>query len=216
MLNLDNTTLVMVDGCNKDFEINEDIIKKTLSFVNFKNVIHFTSNKSNKSKNSQVINCKELNYQEYQNFCVYEIPLHIESDFALFMQSDGFIVNPKLFDLNFFNYDYIGAPWPSNIFGKHPPIIGNGGFSLRSKKMLKTCLQIPKLNCNEDVEICIYNRFLFYNNDCKYAPVELAKKFSIEMHLDEEHQLSTCFGFHGKSYVPEALKLLEYNTCLSN
>jgi len=216
MLNLNNTTLVMVDGCNKDFEINEDIIKKTLSFAHFNNVIHFTSNMSNKSKNSQIINCKELNYQEFSNFCVYEIPLHIKSDFALFMQSDGFIINPKLFDLNFFNYDYIGAPWPMNLFGTHPPIVGNGGFSLRSQKMLQTGLQISKLQFNEDFEICITNQSLFHDMGCKYAPVELAKKFSIENRLDEDHQLSTCFGFHGRNYVPEALKLLEYNACISN
>ena len=76
---------------------------------------------------------------------------YIDSDFVLIIQDDGHIVNPHLWDNEFLNYDYIGAPWPNNKkwknrFSKYDEKvssniirnfnlnnIGNGGFSLRSK-----------------------------------------------------------------------------------
>ena len=53
----------------------------------------------------------------------------------LIIQHDGFILNHKAWDNEFLNYDYIGAPvyWMGNKLIE----VGNGGFSLRSKKLLK-------------------------------------------------------------------------------
>ena len=41
--------------------------------------------------------------------------------------------------MRFFDYDYIGAPWPNNFVNR----VGNGGFSLRSKKFLELTAKIP-------------------------------------------------------------------------
>jgi hypothetical protein len=38
----------------------------------------------------------------------------------------------------------------------------------------------------------------FLKNGCKYAPVELAAKFSLEYPIKEvEYDIDNCFGFHG-------------------
>jgi hypothetical protein len=39
----------------------------------------------------------------------------------------------------------------------------------------------------------------FIANNCKYAPVEVAMKFSLESRIPEcEYNLNNCFGFHGR------------------
>ena len=56
---------------------------------------------------------------------------YFDTDYVLTFQSDGFILNPDAWTDEFFNYDYIGAPWGDNRYA-----VGNGGFSFRSKKLM--------------------------------------------------------------------------------
>lgn len=67
---------------------------------------------------------------------------------ALFVSTDGFVLNPDRWDPAWLSYDMIGAPWPAwwhtqlDAHGK--PIIqsplhrvGNSGFCLRSRTFLR-------------------------------------------------------------------------------
>jgi len=210
-LNLSNVTLVMCDGTGEDYDKNENIIKKMNKLGSFAKITHFThSNNSSKISNIIKLN-KKLNYREYQKFCIYNISNFIDTEFALFMQADGFICNPNKFKNSFFNYDYIGAPWPKNFFktiSPHDEFIGNGGFSLRSKKLLDLCENIPEVIFNEDITICHNYRKQFEVNGCNFAPYEVAKNFSIEIQCSNDHVIEECFGFHGKAHIEKATKLL--------
>lgn len=158
----------------------------------------------------EVIKIDELNYEGYNKFIVYELYKYIDTDFALIIQDDGYVINPHLWNNIFLKYDYIGAPWPypSDDFSFRDPFgnvirVGNGGFSLRSKKLLA----MPSyLNMewksyfgyfNEDGFVAVHNRHLFEENSCKYAPIEVAKYFSHESDIEENKGI-TPFGFHGK------------------
>lgn len=211
-IDFNNVTLIMCDGNGLDFYENEKIIKKMLLIANFGKIKHFThSNYSSKISEIIKINNK-LNYKDYQNFCIYEIPKNVNTDFALFMQTDGFICNPSKFETSFFDYDYIGAPWPKNTFktlSPHKTFIGNGGFSLRSKKLLDLCKNIPEVKWNEDITICFAYRKQFEVRGCKFAEPTIAKKFSIENKCSDDHIIENCFGFHGKNYVETANKILD-------
>ena len=128
---------------------------------------------------------------------------------------DGFVINPDKWSDEFYDYDYIGAPWEKvdhsylDPWGK-PHRVGNGGFSFRSKKLL----DIPKRahiqfdvnwgdfykhfgygNTAEDGNICVHNRHIYEQLGCKFAPVEVAAKFSHEKQLPETQGI-TPFGFH--------------------
>jgi len=82
--------------------------------------------------------------------------------------------------------------------------VGNGGFSLRSKKLLS----LPtKLNIewksyfdywNEDGFFCVHNREILETNGCVFAPVSVAAQFSHEKETKETEGIIP-FGFHGKS-----------------
>ena len=117
----------------------------------------------------------------------------------------------------FFEYDYIGASWPRESAGRD---VGNGGFSLRSKKLYQAILDlrqrytletlIQRLTQNEICEdkfvghsipednlICkIYRPTLEQQYGIRFAPAELADRFSIETNAGSPW-LGSSFGFHG-------------------
>ena len=157
------------------------------------------------------------NMKDYARYMIYHLHEHVDTDFVLTIQHDGFILNPDAWRDDFFDYDYIGAPWPwreqgfVTPFGEHIAV-GNGGFSLRSKKLTEvpTKVDVPfdvvamnnfykmfgSTNWNEDGNICVHNRHIFEEQGCKFAPIEVAKDFSHESPLDINRGIIP-FGYHG-------------------
>lgn len=136
------------------------------------------------------------NMEEFNTFMLKGLFHHIETDYVLSIHYDGFILNPNAWVDEFFNYDYIGAPWN---WWTNPPgyAVGNGGFSLRSKRLLKA-LQDNRIVLApaepEDVCICrTYRSYLETVNDIRVAPVDLAARFSYEYGPLETKEV---FGFH--------------------
>jgi len=210
MLNLENVTLVSVTSVNLEKTISA--LKYSMKNIKFGETLLLTD--KNVSLNDiKTIKIETLDYIAYSKFIVYELHKYINTDFALIIQNDGFVINPDKWDDKFLEYDYIGAPFPippshDNISYRDPfgnlIRVGNGGFSLRSKKLL----QLPTtLNLewkayfgyyNEDGFFAVHNKHVFENNGCKYSPVDLAARFSIEKDTPETIGV-TSFGFHGKS-----------------
>lgn len=138
---------------------------------------------------------------------VFDLGDHIDTEYALFIHPDGFVVNPDVWDNNWLNYDFIGAPFPLpkdnfSYRDKNGKIqrVGNS-VSLRSKKLLdlpkKIGMEWKAFNgfTNEDGYICVNMRHVFEENGCKFAPFEEALKFSREVSLPENKDLKT-FCFH--------------------
>ena len=71
------------------------------------------------------------NVAEYSHFMVKSLGPYFSGSHVLIMQWDSFIVDPQAWDAAFLDYDYIGAPWPH----RSQPV-GNGGFSLRSRRLI--------------------------------------------------------------------------------
>jgi hypothetical protein len=210
MLNLENVTLVSVTSVNLEKTISA--LKYSMKNIKFGETLLLTD--KNVSLNDiKTIKIETLDYIAYSKFIVYELHKYINTDFALIIQNDGFVINPDKWDDKFLEYDYIGAPFPippshDNISYRDPfgnlIRVGNGGFSLRSKKILS----LPtKLNLewkpyfgyyNEDGFFAVHNKHIFEDNGCKFSPVDLAARFSIEKETPETVGI-TSFGFHGKS-----------------
>jgi len=128
--------------------------------------------------------------EDYSKFVVKELYKYFETDYVLIVQWDGYVLNPKAWTDEFLQYDYIGAPWHFRTDIK----VGNGGFSLRSKKLmtlLATSPEITRLHPEDDTTTIIYRQFLI-DKGIKFAPVELAYKFSVE----HEPYVGS-FGYHG-------------------
>jgi hypothetical protein len=173
--------------------------------------------------------------EDINRIFLHLMPQVVATDFNLIVQFDGFAVNPQAWDPLFWDYDYIGAPF-CGLWGGGPywrsPIVGNGGFSLRSRK-LYSALRDLRLGwrvedwlpqdervsdfkyyfwngkgekcLQEDVLISIWARKILETRyGIRFCPPELAGKFSVF----EAHPLTQCwwgrsFGFHGSSIAPQ-------------
>lgn len=142
------------------------------------------------------VETKYTTYKESSLFTYNDLPNVIKTDYCLSIQDDGFVINPHLWRNEFFNYDYIGAPWK---FEGRRNRVGNGGFVLKSNKFIQLTKNLKFLGFCDDGELTNMYYDFFIANGCKYAPVEVAMKFSLESRIPEcEYNLNNCFGFHGK------------------
>jgi hypothetical protein len=145
---------------------------------------------------------KNFNYADYNYIMLKGLSPFIKTDFILHIHPDGMAANKELWTDEFLKYDYVGAPW-------HDQVVGNGGFSLRSFKLIDALLdsdviahwiETQKRYVNEDHVICRYqSRFLYDKYGIKIAPFELAKYFSKEMN---PFFVEKTFGFHGTWIMP--------------
>lgn len=142
------------------------------------------------------VETKYTTYKESSLFTYNDLPNVIKTDYYLGIHDDGFVINPHLWRNEFFNYDYIGAPWKSE--GRRNRV-GNGGFVLKSNKFIQLTKNLKPLGICDDGELTNIYYDYFIHHDCKYAPVNVAMKFSLESKIPEcDLDLNKCFGFHGK------------------
>lgn len=155
--------------------------------------------------NIEVINIDPLDYKQYNEFVAMKLWEHIDTDFALLVQNDGYITDETQWDDVFLNFDYIGAPWPpeTHYAGSVPGSevrVGNGGFSLRSTRLLKAPTELGLTFTDkgtgfwhEDGFLCVHYREELEKAGIKFAPVGIAAKFSTELIVPETTQ---SFGKH--------------------
>ncbi len=142
--------------------------------------------------------------QAYSEFIIKELNTYVDTPFALVIQYDGFILNPDAWRDDFLAYDYIGAPHVEED-GEE---FGNGGFSLRSKRLLELlqhdeAIQLPEgengIPTPEDWYICVMARDYLQERGIRFAPVELASRFALEGDEQLGVTWTDQFGFHGLS-----------------
>jgi hypothetical protein len=141
----------------------------------------------------------------YNYFCITELHKHIETPLSLTVQTDGFVVNPELWDDVFCDFDYIGAAWPETVRGMRPgQPVGNSGFCLRSKRLLAETSRIASnvpvpRRCKDDLFACASYYPELVEAGMLFAPVEIACRFSFEMPVKGlSITEADTFGFHGK------------------
>jgi hypothetical protein len=127
--------------------------------------------------------------QAYSRFCLKDMLAHVETRFVLVAQWDGYVVDPSAWTPAFTEFDYVGAPVGSE------GLVGNGGFSLRSRKLLSALQLAPEIDgYPEDVAICrLLRPQLEQRFGIRFAPTALAGRFS----YDDTIPRHPTFGFHG-------------------
>jgi len=140
--------------------------------------------------------------EEYSAVVQTGLDSYVTTPFVMLVQWDGYPVRPENWTDDFLSYDYLGAPWPQF---PAPFSVGNGGFSLRSKRLLQACRD-PRFQPfhPEDIGICHRNRALLEeDHGLRFAPVDLAARFSCE----RMGTRSAAFGFHGVFNMPWVMGL---------
>lgn len=207
MINLSDVTLIALTS----IKIPETIRALEYSYrgINFGAVKLVTDKEFCHAKIKKEYCPPMVNIDEYNRYAFLELGSHVDTSHALVIQHDSSIIYPESWDNNWLNFDYLGAPWciPQDSFSYRANNgelvrVGNGGFSLRSKLLMG----IPKI-CgwelredhgfkNEDGNIVCYWRKEFLERKIKYAPVEVAARFSYENEVPENQNIDKFFGFH--------------------
>lgn len=159
----------------------------------------------------------ELQNNNIDEWCynvVYNLGDYVETEHAILIHDDGFIVNPDQWKDEWLQYDYAGSPWPlpRDSYSYRDPNgklirVGNS-VGLRSKKLM----QLPKKlgmewksyygNFHEDGFITCHNHEVFESHGCKFMPFEEAILFGRETPLPENRGVKP-FLFHkhaGENY----------------
>jgi hypothetical protein len=190
-LDLSMVTLLCVE--TRDSSLGEWAIEKCITHASFRRVVLITNlaNIRFKKVGIEYLQAPPLQFfEEYSKFMMGNLSQYALGTHVFIIQWDSFITNPELWDEKFLEYDYIGAVWP------HHPLtpVGNGGFSLRSVKLLKA-LSDPQIKVGhpEDYYICVENKYLLESKfGIRIAPAWVAEKFSVE-----RTAWHSAFGFHG-------------------
>jgi hypothetical protein len=190
-LDLDMVTLLCVE--TRDPLLGEWAIEKCTTLVNFGRVVLITNLAKVNTEKAGIdyIQSPHLrSIKEYSQFMMGNLSQYVSGTHVLVIQWDSFITNPDLWDKQFFEYDYIGPIWPH-----HPESpVGNGGFSLRSIRLLKALTSpLIKKGHPEDYYICAENKTLLeVTFGICFAPIEIAEQFAVE-----RSAWHRSFGFHG-------------------
>jgi hypothetical protein len=226
---MSNVTLVGIDGlgkavdfyikifelCNREFKVEKNLL--------FTSATHRTVDIFNDIE-IDFIQIPKLNYKEFNEFCLTSINEFIDTTHIITVQTDGFICNGDMWKDEYFEYDYVGQPWlnpDGKTFTNFPWVnsyeksVGEGGFTLRSKKLLEALSNIDInfiKNCinsgaNEDVFISSYVRDYLESEGCRFATPEIGMEFCAG--IRDSNRLNTSFGFHTQTYVEEVLKRYE-------
>lgn len=190
MLNLSRVTLCCVDCVNHELALAA--IGQCMQKCAFGHVL-FVTDRAFDIDGISVIRIAPLaSKAAYSHFMVKALRRHVATEFVLIIQWDGFVINPSAWSDTFLDYDYVGARWGWPTDGH---TVGNGGFSLRSRRLLDA-LADPHVAeiAVEDEAICrTYRTYLETARGIRYAPEAMADQFSFETTYPQ----GLPFGFHG-------------------
>ncbi len=143
---------------------------------------------------------KLVRIEDYNLLITRKIAEVLSCERALVIQFDGFVINGGEFSPIYAHYDYLGAPWPDA--GPHD--VGNGGFSLRSRRLIEAVagLPYPDPSQAEDVFVCQTLRPSLEALGLRFAPKAIAAHFSVEF----PPVPWPTFGFHGIFHLPNVYR----------
>lgn len=132
--------------------------------------------------------------EAYSAFLVKQLAHHIATPWVLVVQWDGYVLDASRWSESFRECDYIGARW---LHHNDDLIVGNGGFSLRSARLLHALqderFAIPADPVEDDLICRAWRPQLEADYGIRFASADVAARFSYEY----GDVLRPTFGFHG-------------------
>lgn len=199
MTDLPHVTVVIADCHNYGKAIAA--IQKTLENIKPAETIFFTDipYPSDQFRVEQIKSLKSA--KDYSRWMIKELGKYkFTTSHLLIIQHDGYVLDDQAWTDEFLEVDYIGAKW----LERDGYNVGNGGFSLRSVNLHSIIAEddVIKGLQPEDSYLCrVYRDYLEQVYSIKFAPDELADRFSFELCQPKQ----STFGFHGwhhESYKP--------------
>jgi len=129
MIKLDNITLCIIDCYNYGKAVAS--LKKSMMQCEFNKVLFITDIPLEIDGVEVIIIPSIKSKEQYSKFVIKELYKYFITDYVLLTQHDSWVLDYSAWEDYFLTYDYIGASW----LYQHGRNVGNGGFSLRSKKL---------------------------------------------------------------------------------
>lgn len=184
------TTLCIID--TQSHALAARAMRRSLAAMDFADALFISDSASDTGGARHVAIEPLAGRAAYSHFVIKGLLPHIETEHVLLIQWDGYVVNPQAWTEDFLGYDYIGARWG---FRHDEHCVGNGGFSLRSRRLLEA-LQDPAVDRFEPEDEMIGRHFrplLESRYGIRFAPAAVADRFSFETTYPQAIPL----GFHG-------------------
>lgn len=227
-------SLTLITVTNIYHDLAKFAIEQTLSCVPIDDIIVFSDKQLQLScAHKHVMLPETFGRADYGKFICKELVNYIKSDHVMVVQYDGMAVRPQFWTDDYLDFDYIGG-----VFAHHIPalkscyqyldptiyqnagwyqdsnyVTGNGGFSIRSRKLLEALasdeFSFPWHGVDiEDFVTCIvYRDQLQSQHGIRFAPCDLGLRFSHELIGFGDNAL----GFHGWEHIVD---FFDDETCL--
>jgi len=192
-----NLTIVCIDTMYH--KLANKAIDKAVQITGSNNVLIISD--KNIYPGSTWIKTAPIDFHGYNKLAFKGLSKYVNTDHFMVVQYDGMPTDANYWSDDFLEYDYIGAVWPWHEAGRD---VGNGGFSIRSKRLAKLCnsaalTMSPDGNFyGEDELICRVYRDYLEDKSIRVAPASLAKSFSQEIPGGKY----PTYGFHGGLSMP--------------
>jgi hypothetical protein len=195
MLRLPQVTLCCVDGKNHALPLRAlDQSRRDIQFARTLFLTDAIPSGVTVGHDVEVITIEPIrSHHEYSHVVMKGLSPYMDTSLVLLVRWDRYVAHPDAWDDAFLRCSYIGAPWPDGS-------VGNGGFSLRSRRLLEILKDdsFPLASANEDVAICgLHRPRLQSEYGVAIAETELARRFSFERDASYVLAGERPIGFHG-------------------
>ena len=197
MLELSGVTLCCLDTANPELALRA--LRCSVSGIRFARTLFLTDRAYDVSGIDVRVVAPLESREAYSAFVLKTLVEHIDTAHVLLIQWDGYVINPAAWRTEFLTCDYIGAKWFWHTNQKDAlndaMRVGNGGFSLRSRKLL-IALQDSRVELAgpEDETICrVFRPLLEREHSIVFGSEALADAFAFEV----AYPIGRPFGFHG-------------------
>lgn len=194
MLDLPDVTLVLIE--TREHQLAKLALEDCERQAEFGDIVVFTDKPALFEQDGrQIVEVPDWPTKEGWSKCFwYEVPKYIATSHVLGIQWDSWIVDPSMWRDEYLEWDYIGSPW-----GYRDGLnVGNGGFCLRSTKLLRFVRahrnQFPCEGHVDDDLYCRRHRPGLMDAGFEWAPEPLAFDFAFECVRPDPS--ARHFGFH--------------------
>jgi tetratricopeptide (TPR) repeat protein len=190
MLELPGVTLCCIDTTNHALALRA--LRQSSAQIRFGRTLFISDREVSAQDLEMEIIAPLTSRDDYSQFVLKSLASRIDTSHVLLVQWDGYVINPAAWREEFFGCDYIGA---QRFWHDDGMRVGNGGFSLRSRKLL-LALEDSRIVLTEaeDLTICrAFRPLLEREHGIRFASEAMADTFAFEA----AYPIGKPFGFHG-------------------
>lgn len=205
--NLPDVTLLAISSDR--VQSNIDALVRCMGLMNF-GAVKFLSHVKPDNLPDGIQFEESMHLKSIKDFDYYAfrcLGKHVQTSHCLMVQDHAFILHPEIWKDDWLQFDFCGALWPERpefISQSTGTLVrlGNGGFSLRSKRImdLPEKLDLPVVEdrgfSNDDGLLNSLYRKVLLENGVVYPEAIDIPEFSYENDTPENINITKFFGFH--------------------